>query len=248
MKEQIGALILAAGQGTRMKTNVAKQFLELKGKPLISYSLEAFEKSPVQEIILVTRKDEVNYCQEKIIHAFGYSKVKAVIPGGKERIDSVYEGLNAFYHLSDLKYVLIHDGARPFVTEKIISRAIEGAVQYEGCVVGMPVKDTIKISDKERYGVETPDRRTLWQIQTPQAFSFPLIYRAYQEIMNQKGNREGITDDAMVMEMTTSRKVKLIEGDYRNIKVTTPEDMIIAEAFLTNFDKNSRTAEKVKFY
>lgn len=159
--------------------------------------------------------------------------MKAVIPGGEERIDSVYEGLKAFHQLSDLDYVLIHDGVRPFVTEKIICRAIEGAVQYQGCVVGMPVKDTIKISNEEGYGVETPDRRTLWQIQTPQAFSFSLIYQAYQKIIKEKGKREGITDDAMVMEAATSRKAKLIEGDYRNIKVTTPEDMVIAEAFLT---------------
>ena len=129
-------------------------------------------------------------------------------------------------------YVLIHDGARPLVSEAVIQRAIEGAVKYRACVVGMPVKDTIKVSSPEGFASGTPDRKTLWQIQTPQAFDFGLLFNAYGRMLNQPGCQEGITDDGMVVEAMTSCPVKLIEGDYRNIKVTTWEDLLVAEAFL----------------
>lgn len=310
MGRQIGAVILAAGQGKRMHTKVAKQFLELKGKPLLCHTLEAFEKSQVDHIVLVAGEDQVCYCEKEIVQAWGFSKVKAVVPGGKERYHSVYEGLKALFpvfkpgssgcafpvsepgpsgcafpvsepepsgctfpvsepgpsghvlsvsklgpsdcvfpaggedglwhddaaHLKGTEdeewYVLIHDGARPLVSEAVIQRAIEGAVKYRACVVGMPVKDTIKVSSPEGFASGTPDRKTLWQIQTPQAFDFGLIFNAYGRMLNQPGCQEGITDDGMVVEAMTSCPVKLIEGDYRNIKVTTWEDLLVAEAFL----------------
>lgn len=234
MKERIGAIVLAAGQGRRMGTERAKQFLELGGKPLIYYALKAFEDSAVDEIVLVTGKEDIVYCQEMIVRAFGFCKVRCVIEGGKERIDSVYEGLKAFAGTASVDYVLIHDGARPLVSEEVIARAISGAINDQSCVVGMPVKDTIKVCTEDHYASQTLDRRHLWQIQTPQAFSFPLIYHAYQEVMGWKEGRETITDDAMVVEAAGQfrQKIKLIEGDYRNIKVTTPEDLLVAEAFL----------------
>lgn len=232
MKERIGAVVLAAGQGRRMGTERAKQFLEVGGKPLVYYALKTFEDSAVDEVILVTGEEDIAYCRDNIVRAFGLKKVKAVVSGGKERIDSVYEGLKAFAEYSFLDYVLIHDGARPLVSGAVIARALEGARQYQSCVVGMPVKDTIKVSGKDNYAEETLDRRHLWQIQTPQAFAFSLIYHAYQEVMCWNEGRDRITDDAMVAEAVTKRKTKLVEGDYRNIKVTTPEDLLIAEAFL----------------
>lgn len=234
MKERIGAIVLAAGQGRRMGTERAKQFLELQGKPLIYYALKAFEDSEAEEIVLVTGKEDIAYCQEKIVREFGFRKVVQVVEGGRERIDSVYEGLKAFAQGS-VDYVLIHDGARPLVSGEVIARAIEGAVKYQSCVVGMPVKDTIKVCSEDHYAAQTLERRYLWQIQTPQAFSFPLIYGAYREVMGWKEGREKITDDAMVVEAAgkEKRKVKLMEGDYQNIKVTTPEDLLVAEAFLT---------------
>lgn len=238
MKERIGAVVLAAGQGKRMGTETAKQFLELRGKPLIYYALKAFEDSDVDEVVLVTGKESIAYCREEVVRAFGFRKVRAVVEGGKERIDSVYEGLKAFADNSFIDCVLIHDGARPLVSGEVIARAITGAVRFQSCVAAMPVKDTIKVCDAECFAKETLDRRLLWQMQTPQAFAFPLIYRAYQEVMGWKEGegRETITDDAMVVESVfgpTGQKIKLIEGDYRNIKVTTPEDLLIAEAFLT---------------
>ncbi|MDO5416294.1 MAG: 2-C-methyl-D-erythritol 4-phosphate cytidylyltransferase [Lachnospiraceae bacterium] len=230
---RIGAVVLAAGQGKRMQSKVAKQFLELDGRPLITYALEAFEKSRVDEIILVTGADEITYCEEAIVKAFGFSKVKAVVAGGKERYHSVYEGLKALDGEEKPDYVLIHDGARPLISNAVIERAVEGAVKYQACVAGMPVKDTIKVSDENGFAAGTPDRSRLWQIQTPQAFGYPLIYKAYETIMSQPEYQEKITDDAMVVETVTKHPVKLIEGDYRNIKVTTPEDLTAARAFLS---------------
>lgn len=226
----IGAVVLAGGQGKRMQSKVQKQYLLLSGKPLIVYALEAFEKSPVDKIVLVTGAGEEDYAQETIVNAYGFSKVSAVVAGGKERYHSVYEGLK---QLEDCEYVLIHDGARPMVTEEIIGRAIAGARQYRACVVGMPVKDTIKMANEDEFAEITPDRSRLWQVQTPQAFSYELVRTAYDEIMADPALQSGITDDAMVVESRTDCKVKLIKGSYENLKVTTPEDLLLAEALLS---------------
>ncbi len=223
------AVILAAGKGTRMGSQVHKQYLELLGKPMLYYAIKAFETSTIDDIILVTGPGETDYCQKEIVERFGFSKVKAVTKGGKERYHSVYEGLKA---VSDCDYVLIHDGARPCITGEIIEDAIKGAMKHKACVVGMPVKDTIKISDENEYAHITPDRTRLWQIQTPQAFEYELVSNAYKKLLSSESFQEGITDDAMVVETMTREKVKLIRGDYTNIKVTTPEDMEIAEVLL----------------
>lgn len=223
------AVILAAGKGTRMGSQVHKQYLELLGKPMLYYAIKAFETSTIDDIILVTGPGETDYCQKEIVERFGFTKVKTVTEGGKERYHSVFEGLKA---VSDCEYVLIHDGARPCITSKIIEDAIKGAMKYKACVAGMPVKDTIKISDENEYADITPDRNRLWQIQTPQAFEYELVYNAYKMLLSSEAFQEGITDDAMVVETMTREKVKLIRGDYTNIKVTTPEDMEIAEVLL----------------
>lgn len=243
MKERIGAVVLAAGQGRRMGSETAKQFLELRGKPLIYYALKAFEDSDVDEVVLVTGKEAIAYCQEEIVQAFGLRKVKAVTGGGRERIDSVYQGLKVFKERASIDYVLIHDGARPLVSGDIIARAVEGVIRYQSCVVGVPVKDTIKVCGQDNFSGETLDRRYLWQMQTPQAFAFSLIYPAYQEVVGWKEEeRERITDDAMVAEAAgglSGQKIKLMEGSYQNIKVTTPEDLLIAQAFLEAREKKS---------
>lgn len=225
----VGAIILAGGKGSRMQSDIQKQYMEVLGKPLFRYSLEVFQDSDLQEIVLVTGAGEEEYVKSQLVAAGGFSKVAAVVAGGKERYHSVYEGLKA---LKDCAYVLIHDGARPLVTAAIIARAIAGAKQYEACVVGMPVKDTIKVSGADGYSVATPDRTRLWQVQTPQAFSYPLLRGAYDWIMEDESRQDGITDDAMVVEHGTGKKIKLIEGSYENLKVTTPEDLVIMEALL----------------
>ncbi|MDO4278993.1 MAG: 2-C-methyl-D-erythritol 4-phosphate cytidylyltransferase [Lachnoclostridium edouardi] len=225
------AVVLAAGQGRRMNSAIQKQFMLLGGKPLIYYSLKALENSAIDQVILVTGKDEIQYCQDEIVKKYNLKKVKAVVAGGEERYHSVYQGLKALDE-KEIGWVLIHDGARPLVTEKILQAAADGARKYNACVIGMPVKDTVKIADANGNAEITPDRAFVWQIQTPQAFQYTLIRSAYDKLFTKKEYQQGITDDAMVVEHMTDRKVKLIQGDYKNLKVTTPEDLKIAEVFL----------------
>ena len=213
-----------------MESAVQKQYMCLNGKPMIAHTLAAFERSCVDEIILVAGAGEEEYCRKEIVEAEGFRKVKTVVTGGKERYDSVFAGLKA---ASGCDYVLIHDGARPFVTEDIICRSIDTVKKEKACVVGMPVKDTIKIATEDTYASVTPDRRLVWMIQTPQAFSYPEILQAYEKII--ADGDDSVTDDAMVLEHAAHMPVKLIEGSYHNIKITTPEDMKIAEMFLKEY-------------
>ena len=227
-KEKNVAVVLAAGQGKRMNTSVRKQYLLLKEKPILYYSLKAFQECPfMDEIVLVTGEGEIDFCRREIVEKYHLTKVNKIVPGGKERYHSVYEGLKV---LENCSYVYIHDGARPFLDEEILERAKEAVEQSKACVVGMPVKDTIKISDGSGIAVETPRRDLVWMIQTPQVFSYEMIFRAYTKLL--KGNTVAVTDDAMVLEVTEGKRVMLVKGSYRNIKITTPEDLAIANAFL----------------
>ena len=226
-KQKYTAIVLAAGSGKRMNSKVHKQYLIIQDRPVLYYSLKAFEDSAVDEIVLVVGKGEEKFCRKEIVDKYGISKVKAIVEGGKERYHSVFEGLK---QTSDADYVLIHDGARPFVNQDIIRRCMQEVQKYQACVVGMPVKDTIKIADEEGYAKQTPDRKNVWMIQTPQTFSYALIYEAYEEML--KTEDTAITDDAMVLERIKGKKSKLIEGSYRNIKITTPEDLLIADVYL----------------
>lgn len=225
--EKIAAIVLAAGAGKRMNSAVHKQYMLLEGKPVLYYALKAFEESEVTEIILVVGAGEEEYCRTEIIEKYGIGKVGAVVQGGRERYHSVYAGLNA---AQGADYVLIHDGARPLVTADIIKRSIECVRTGQSCVVGMPVKDTIKILDDDGFAKETPDRRTLWQMQTPQTFPYQLIKAAYAKIIAEDDST--VTDDAMVLEKAAGQRVKVIEGGYQNLKITTPEDLLVASAYL----------------
>lgn len=238
-KKRTAAVVLAAGQGKRMQSAVAKQFLLLAGEPVICHSLRAFEESDVETIVLVTGQDEIDYCRKEIVEKYGFTKVMDVVAGGKERYHSVYEGLRALSSCMDEdSIVLIHDGARPMITQEIITRTIENAKEYGACVAAMPVKDTIKVADPAGFARVTLDRSTLWQMQTPQTFAYGLVYGAYKKLLSNTDYQKGITDDAMVVETMCDGKVKLVEGSYENIKVTTPDDMIIAEGFLACRKKN----------
>ena len=224
------AIVLAAGQGKRMHTKIQKQFLEIKGYPVLYYSLRCFQDSPlIEDIILVTGEESVLYCQKEIVDKYGFTKVTKIISGGKERYDSVYQGLLA---CENSDYVLIHDGARPFITEEILERGLTGAEETGACAVGMPSKDTVKIADESGYIAETPDRNKVWMIQTPQIFQYALIRNAHESIRTRE--MSNVTDDAMVVEQETGIKVRLAEGSYQNIKITTPEDLGVAELFLGN--------------
>ena len=226
-KDKVTAIVLAGGSGTRMGGECKKQYMLLNGYPILYYSLKAFQESPVDEILLVT--NEESYCREELIEKYHMDKVTKIVPGGEERYESVYNGL---LETEDSSYVLIHDGARPFVTREIILRCIEEVKVHKACVVGMPVKDTVKIVDDKGFASYTPERNYVYLVQTPQAFSYPLILKAYRKVIEEQV--PGITDDGMVVEYLQEKKVKLIEGSYQNIKITTPEDYLTAKAFLEN--------------
>ena len=226
------AVVLSAGTGSRMKSDIPKQYMDLNGKPVIYYSLKAFEENGFSSIVLVCGKDDVEYCKKEIVEKYNLTSVKAVVPGGKERYHSVFEGLKA---VKGADYVFIHDGARPMITQDIINRLKESVMEEEAAVAGMPVKDTIKIVDEDAYVSETPERKFVWQVQTPQCFAFSIIYEAYKSIIQDE--EEGwsipvVTDDAMVLSYATDHEIKMVEADYRNIKITTPEDLLIAKLFL----------------
>ncbi|MDO5424746.1 MAG: 2-C-methyl-D-erythritol 4-phosphate cytidylyltransferase [Eubacteriales bacterium] len=226
-REKHVAIVLAAGQGKRMHSKVQKQYLLIQGKPVLFYSLKQFQECPfMDEIILVTGEDEISYCEKEIVERYGLTKVSRIVAGGAERFHSVYNGLCA---ISDCDFVYIHDGARPFVDQEMLERARDDVRTYQACVVGMPAKDTVKISDGGGFAAETPQRSLVWTVQTPQVFAFAKIRDAYQKLMD--SGRSDVTDDAMVLECMTGERVRLTEGSYRNLKITTPEDLEIAEIF-----------------
>lgn len=229
------AIVLAAGQGKRMNSAVQKQYLLINDKPVLYYALKAFEESIIDDIVLVTGKAEIDYCQKEIVEKYGIKKVRTITAGGKERYHSVACGLSEIKWECD--YVFIHDGARPFVDNDMIERAFINVQETSACVVGMPVKDTIKLADENGYVQSTPDRSLVWQIQTPQVFEKELIATAYERLISSEEALNNanvpITDDAMVVEYFMNTQVKLVEGSYRNIKITTPEDLRLAEVLVS---------------
>lgn len=236
-KKKCTAIVLSAGQGKRMGTAVQKQYIELFGKPIISYTLDAFQKSRIiDEIVLVVGAGQEEWVQKEIVEKYQINKVCAVIPGGKERYDSVWAGLKWIREQKEQpEYVFIHDGARMFVDEQILTRGYENVEKFGACVAGMPSKDTIKLVDEDQFAVNTPPRKLVWAVQTPQIFKTDLIENAYTKLMEEVP--DNITDDAMVVEQMLKMPVKLYEGSYENIKITTPEDLAVAEVFLAKREK-----------
>ena len=224
----VSAIILAAGRGRRMNSDTAKQYMEIDGKPLMYYSLRIFDASIVDEIILVTRGSDIDYVREEIVERYDFHKVRRIVAGGKERYHSVSKGLRACDRRN--RIIMIHDAARPCVTNRMILDSISGARRHKACTVAMPVKDTIKIVDEDGFAVDTPDRRSLYQIQTPQTFDRRTLEEAYERLRI-SGDTD-ITDDTMVVERYLDIQSKMIEGSYENIKVTTPEDIRLAEIYL----------------
>lgn len=228
------AVVLAAGSGKRMNAGVKKQYMEIAGRPVLYYSLKAFEESFIDEIVLVVSQDEIEQVHESYVNQYGFQKISCIVSGGKERYHSVACGLQAVHQ--DCDFVFIHDSARPMLTQEILQRAYRAVQEEEACVVGVPSKDTVKIADEQGYVSVTPNRSLVWNVQTPQVFSYPLVHRAYEELLQKEQELSAagvqITDDAMVVEHLAHHKVKLVEGSYENIKITTPEDVQIAERYL----------------
>ncbi len=222
------AIIVAGGKGSRMGLNIKKQYIKLKGKMILTRTVEKFETCPeIDEIVIVAPKEDIAMVREELIINNGFKKVSRIVESGKERQDSVYNGLMAV--APECKYVFVHDAARPFISYEAIKRAEKAVKSYGAVIVAVPVKDTIKIVNGQNKVQETPDRSTLWSVQTPQVFKKELLIKAYD-----KAREDGIavTDDSMVVEYY-GENVHVVMGDYNNIKITTQEDLAIG-AVLVN--------------
>ena len=262
---RVTAILLAAGRGTRMGSGIRKQFMELAGRPVLSWSLNVLALSPiVTEIVLVipagggankSAEEEQEYIRRLFIDPLpeaAAAKVRALVPGGAERYNSVYNGLEAIQWPCD--YVFIHDGARPLITEEMLEKLFRAVQEYKAVVAASPSKDTVKITDDSGFVQSTPDRSRVWNIQTPQCFAYELVKSSYEKIIgaasdtapaaafadfagaghqNSQTPRK-ITDDAMVVEYASDTKVRPVDTGYQNIKITTPEDLLVAEVFLRN--------------
>lgn len=222
-----GVVIVAAGTGSRMNMGINKQFIKLEGKEIIAYTIEKFyNNSNIEDIVVVVKEDESEFFKKEILDKYNFKNVK-IAYGGKERQDSVYNGLKLLDEKCDV--VLIHDGARPFVSDKIIDKSIEEAKEHKAIVVGVPVKDTIKVIDNDKNIVDTPNRSVLWAVQTPQTFDYNILIDAYKDAFK---NKFYGTDDSMLVERI-GYKVKMLEGSYNNIKITTQEDLNIGSQILS---------------
>ncbi len=218
-----GAVVVAAGKGTRMGTAESKQYVVLGDKPVIVHTLEVFERTAeIGEIVLVVGEGDVPRCR-RYAERYGLAKVSAIVAGGGERQESVYRGLLALS--ANVEWVLVHDGVRPFITADDIVRCRREAESTGAAVLAVPVKDTIKVADADGNVRSTPDRRSLWAVQTPQAFRLSLLKRAHEKAAEE---RFVGTDDSQLVERIGCT-VRIVEGDYRNIKLTTPDDLLWAE-------------------
>lgn len=223
----ISAIILAGGKGKRMGSAISKQFIDIKGKPIIYYTLKKFsENKKIDNIIVVLPEDEIKYFKENILKKYEL-RINKIVIGGKERQDSVYNALKSLKN-SSTDIVLIHDGARPFISERIINEGIKFAEIYGAAAPGVMPKDTIKVKNEKNFSIDTPNRANLVSIQTPQVFKFDEILECHEKI---RYNGEKVTDDTMVVEKY-GYSVYLYDGEYTNIKVTTPEDLILAERLI----------------
>ncbi len=227
MNSKISVLIPAAGQGKRMETSVKKPYLMLGDRPILSHTIDQFEQnSVIDEIIVIVNESDLTTCKESVISPFRFRKVQELVAGGETRQVSVFNGLRTL--TDDVDYVVIHDGVRPFIDDDIIFRCLEATAECGASVAAVPVKETIKVANRDLYIDHTPERDLLWRVQTPQVFRKSLLVAAYN-----KAIEEGISapDDAILVEKL-GHPVKLVMGSYRNVKLTTPDDLLLAETLL----------------
>ncbi|HYA15502.1 MAG TPA: 2-C-methyl-D-erythritol 4-phosphate cytidylyltransferase [Syntrophales bacterium] len=228
------AIIPAGGSGKRMRENQSKQYLLLDGVPMLVHTLQVFQGSPmIDEIFLIVPEDDIEFVRQSLVEKYDISKVSRILPGGRERQDSVKNGIDALVNNHDI--VVIHDGVRPFVSEKLVRTAIIEVSNADAVTVGVPVKDTVKFVDDHALVRETLNRSGLWLTQTPQVFKRDVIKRAYE--VAYEDNYYG-TDDASLVERI-GINVKMILGSYDNIKITTKDDIVLAECFMMKLKASS---------
>ena len=221
------AVIVSAGKGLRFMEGKKKQFYFLEGKSILAHTLDKFEACPlIRSILLVVGQEDMDYCLKEVVEKFEFKKVSRIVPGGRRRQESVKNGIDALPKNAEV--VAIHDGVRPFVTNAMIEDSIHSAARYGAVVLAMPVKDTIKMSSPDGTVLKTLDRESLWQIQTPQTFQVKIIKEAYS-----RATKDAFvgTDDASLVERM-GVPVHILPGSYTNIKITTPEDLLLANLFL----------------
>ncbi len=228
---KVAAIIAAAGLGVRMRVDTPKTYLQLAGKPILIHTLEVFERvSEVHEVLVVVHPEDLEFCQEEVIDPYPLKKVLRLVPGGKERQDSVYNALKVLWKKEDeLDVVLVHDGVRPLVSPALVRQVVTAARRYGGAILGVPCQDTLKRVNARKEIVATVDRQELWQVQTPQAFRAALLWRAYQQAM-EKGFYA--TDEAALVE-ALGDTVVVVPSSPLNLKITTPDDLKMAEAILS---------------
>jgi len=228
------AIILAGGAGKRMGAATNKQFLLIDNKPIIVHTLQLFEDCrSVDDIYLVVNKKDLPLIQEQILETYRFKKLMKLVIGGRLRQDSVRNGLEAIENPCDI--VIIHDGARPLISPSFIEKSISLMEVFDAVIPALPVQDTIKVVSKEGFVVKTLERDALWHIQTPQTFKYELIMKAYRNGMAKK--LYGYDDATFVEHL--GKKIKVIEGSPYNIKITTPEDLVIARGILSQFKGNA---------
>jgi 2-C-methyl-D-erythritol 4-phosphate cytidylyltransferase len=229
---KVVAIIAAAGLGTRMRQDTPKTYLHLAGKPILLHTLEVFEKAPeVHEVLVVVHPEDLEFCQDEVIDPHPLKKVLRLVPGGKERQDSVYNALRFLKKKGEeLDVLLVHDGVRPLVDPARVGQVVAAARRHGGAILAVPCQDTLKRVNSRGEVVATVDRRELWQIQTPQAFRAGVLWRAYQEAMDRGFYA---TDEAALVE-ALGETVVVVPGSPLNLKITTPDDLKIAEAILAS--------------
>jgi len=229
---KVYAIVVAAGQGKRMGSKVQKPYLEILGRPLLFYTLKNITASPlINGVGWVVGNGMVDYSWQEIVKAYGLDGVVDIVEGGIERQDSVYCGLKTLPEDTDI--VLIHDGARPFISSIVIEKTVAAAMEYGAAITGVRVKDTIKMVDESYRVMQTLNRSMLWAVQTPQAFKAKLLRDCYDKAINEEFYG---TDDASIVEWA-GFEVRVVDGEDKNIKITTPFDLRMAEAMIRISEK-----------
>lgn len=232
------AIIVSAGKGQRLGAGLKKQFLSLGDKPILSHTLVPFERCPlIRSILVVVGEEDLEFCLKEVIEPYHYQKVSKIIPGGRRRQDSVKKGIEALPE--DTEIIVIHDGVRPFVTQEMIEASIQEATRSGAVVVAVPVKETIKMASAEGVVLQTLERSSLWQVQTPQAFQAHILRKAYSTSSLEEIS---VPDDAALVERL-GVKVRLLPGSYSNIKITTQEDLMLAQLIL-QMESKSKGGER----